>query len=85
MSSAITGQEASWTISPIRSSAWSEERPSPTSATSGCALIVAPTSFTSTSRDHLMTEPGDDPGHQLEAVARLVRDQDTQMLEIVLS
>src|ERR1700733_2599731 len=47
----MTGQEASWTISPISSSAWSEETPSPTSATSGCSrAVTAPISLTSISR-----------------------------------
>ena len=30
--------------------------------------------------DHLVAEPGDDLGEQLEPVAALVRDQDTQVL-----
>jgi len=50
-SKAITGQEASRTISDINSSACSEESPSPTSATSGCTCAVTEAiSLTSTSR-----------------------------------
>ena len=50
-SRAITGQEASRTISVIRSSECSECSPSPTSATSGRSLrVTAPTSATWISR-----------------------------------
>ena len=34
--------------------------------------------------DHLVTEPGDDLGEQLEPVASLVRDQDAEVLDPVL-
>ena len=36
-------------------------------------------------RDHLVPEPGDDLGEQLKPVAPLVRDQDTQVLNVFLS
>ena len=35
-------------------------------------------------RDHLVAEPGDDLGEQLEPVASLVRDQDAEVLDSVL-
>ena len=47
--------------------------------------MTAPTSLTSISRgDHLVTEPGDDLGEQLEPVAPLVGDQDAEVLDPVL-
>ncbi|HXR12626.1 MAG TPA: hypothetical protein VN770_10040 [Gaiellaceae bacterium] len=36
-------------------------------------------------RDHVVAEPGDDPGDLLEAVAPLIRDQDAQVLQFVLN
>ena len=51
VSSAMTGQLDSETIRSIRSRACSDERPSPTSATSGCSrAVTAATSATSVSR-----------------------------------
>jgi hypothetical protein len=37
------------------------------------------------SRDHLVTEPGNDLGEQLKPLPLLIRDQDTQMADLVLS
>ena len=36
-------------------------------------------------RDHLVPEPGDDLGEQLQPVPPLVRDQDTQVRDLVHS
>ena len=36
-------------------------------------------------RDHLVPEPGDHLGEQLEPIAPLVRDQDTQMVNLILN
>jgi hypothetical protein len=81
-SNAITGQAASRTISPIRSSAWSEDSPSPTIATSGRSLAVAdPTSpDVDLAGDHLVPESDHDLREQLEPLSLLVGEQNAQVL-----
>ena len=76
-SSAITGQEASRTISEIMSRACSPLTPSPTNARSGCSRsVAAATSATSSSLEiTVVAEPGDDLGDSLEPILALVRNQ----------
>jgi len=73
-SRATTGQEASRTIFSISPSACSEERPSSTSATSGCSLTVSGADLFDVCRvgDHFVSETGDDLGEQCGLIVSLV-------------
>ena len=84
-SRAITGHDASRTISVISSSACSELRPRPTRATSG-RLARRGTHFLDVDLAgyHVVTKPRHDLREQFEPVAPLVCDQDAEMLRLVL-
>ena len=81
-SNAITGHEASRTISAIRPSACSELQSEPDEGHVGRSLSVPGAHFLDVdlTRDHVVAQPCHDLRQQLEAFALLIRDQNAEML-----
>ena len=77
-SNAMTGQEASRTISAIRSSAWLRAQPEPDECYVRTLPLGGGADFLDVdlTGDHFVAEPCDDPSKQLEPLALLVCDQD---------